>query len=520
MTYKHDGTETTAQMHDEQHNGYSFTKRRRLHPAAIIFRFTLALKETVFGLGIGFIVTMKESFIAFLLFGGAFILFLIGYSMLSWWRFTYYVYEDELRIEQGVFIRKKRFISFHRIHKIDMTANLIHRLFKLTNMQIDTASSSGGAEVALSAVKVTDATALRNVIQKGKSSTDSKEKSSTENKEEGTILSTKKVTWKNLFIAGSTSGSIGFMILAVLAFGPQLEQVIPTSALNKTFQFVVTLSIIFLVVAICLLLVGLWVLGIAGTMIKYGNFTIEKREKELFIKRGLIETKELTIPFDRIQAIGLEQSLIRQPLGYVKVYAVVAGGSFDRTEAFPVLFPLIHKKEVTQFLQTFMEDHVIELQQDAIRLPNRSRKYFIVKQLIFPMIIFSGLLYFFPSFAWIPALLAVLLGWYGYMGYKDVRVQTEGKSLTFQIRRLFDRVTVMTYKRRIQSLKLTAHPWQKKDGLMSAHLSLIGSSGLGTHYTVSHMEIEDAMELAEWFSYQQSVVSEERQIEGDMLCEE
>ena len=78
----------------------------------------------------------------------------------------------------------------------------------------------------------------------------------------------------------------------------------------------------------------------------------------------------------------------------------------------------------------------------------------------------------------------------------------------------------MTYKRRIQSLKLTAHPWQKKDGLMSAHLSLIGSSGLGTHYTVSHMEIEDAMELAEWFSYQQSVVSEERQIEGDMLCEE
>src|SRR5699024_3740751 len=83
--------------------------------------------------------------------------------------FTYRVGDNELRIEQGIFIRKKRYISINRIHKIDVTADVFHGLFKLVKVQIDTAGSGDGAEVDLSAIQLTKAAKLRRALQKGKS---------------------------------------------------------------------------------------------------------------------------------------------------------------------------------------------------------------------------------------------------------------------------------------------------------------------------------------------------------------
>src|SRR5690625_1954791 len=143
-----------------------FNTPRRLHPVSIIGGITKIIKETIFGFGIGLIFTLKESVVYFLVFATLFLLFIMLFSFLSWLRFTYYVAGDELRIEQGIFISKKRYISKHRIHKIDVTANIVHRLFKLVNVQIDTASNSGDAEVNLSAIYHRDAVYLRKILQR------------------------------------------------------------------------------------------------------------------------------------------------------------------------------------------------------------------------------------------------------------------------------------------------------------------------------------------------------------------
>src|SRR5690625_2413619 len=159
---------TMCEEHNEKMSSVTpeLSKPQRLHPAAMFFNLITVIKETILGLGIGLILTLKESVFYFLLFVSVFIVLLLIYSVISWFRFTYRVEENELRIEQGVFIRKKRYISINRIHKIDVTANVVHRLFKLVKVQIDTASSGGGAEVNLSAVKLTKATMLREALQK------------------------------------------------------------------------------------------------------------------------------------------------------------------------------------------------------------------------------------------------------------------------------------------------------------------------------------------------------------------
>src|SRR5699024_4996975 len=265
-----------------------FGEKQRLHPAAILFNLLYALKEMIFGLGIGFILSLRESVFYFFIFAAIFIIFLLVSSFLSWLRFTYYIKDGELRVEQGVFIRKKRYISLHRIHKIDVTANPIHRLFKLAKVQIDTASSSEGSEVMLSAIKVKDAITLRRALKV-------KRKSTVETEEQD--YPTHKISWRRLFLAGTTSGGVGVILVAALAGFSQLEEFIPRSVFNATYQYMISLGILVLIVLGLFLLFVLWLIGIANTMIKYGNFTIEKRNNELFIKRGLLETKELTIPF-------------------------------------------------------------------------------------------------------------------------------------------------------------------------------------------------------------------------------
>src|SRR5699024_10317096 len=97
-----------------------FSHPRRLHPTAIIFALFTTIKEMIFGIGIGLIFTLKESVFFFLIVGGIFLACIIIFSILSWLRFTYYVEDDELRIEQGILTRKRRYISIHQLHTFDV----------------------------------------------------------------------------------------------------------------------------------------------------------------------------------------------------------------------------------------------------------------------------------------------------------------------------------------------------------------------------------------------------------------
>ena len=473
-----------------------FKQPRRLHPAAMYFDLIRVIKETIFGFGIGLILTLKESLFYFVIFATVFLIFLIISSVLSWLRFTYRIEDNELRIEQGVFVRKKRYISLNRIHKIDLSANVVHRIFRLVKVQIDTASSGGGAEVSLSAIKVEEGARLRKALKKREN-----DDFVIEERSEKTFP-TEKISWSRLFIAGTTSGSAGIILVALLAGFTQIEELIPKRIYNSAYTWVIAQSVVILIALIIFVLLLLWIVGIAGTMIKYGNFNIEKREKELFIRRGLLETKELTIPFERIQAIGIEQSPIRQPMKFVQVFAVVAGGSFDKMEPFPVLFPLIHEREVDKFLQEFLPEFD-QLDTELIPLSKRGLKFYLFKSSILFILALLATAYFFPSFIWLSLILLSLSLWYGWLQFKDGGYAIDGKRFTLQ-RRVFNKVTVTTYHRRIQSLKKRQHKIQALQKLATIEISLIGLGGLGTHYSLKHLEEKDANKIADWYSYRKT----------------
>src|SRR5699024_6198543 len=113
----------------------------------------------------------------------------------------------------------------------------------------DTASSSEGSEVMLSAIKVKDAITLRRVL---------KVKPGSVTEMENQHYPTHKISWRRLFVAGTTSGSVGFIFVASLAGFTQLEEFIPRSVFNASYQYMISLGIIVLIVLGLLLLFILW----------------------------------------------------------------------------------------------------------------------------------------------------------------------------------------------------------------------------------------------------------------------
>ncbi|MFD1362004.1 PH domain-containing protein [Lentibacillus salinarum] len=475
------------------------SEAKRLHPAAIIFNLITTVRQFLFAIILGFITFRNESLFYFVLILAGLLVIFTVISVVIWYRFTYRIADDELRIEYGVFIRKKRYISKNRIQSIDLTSGVIHRLLNLTKVQIETAGTGTDAEASLSAVKLAEGEALRQELKSRGAEPLVDDDSTDDAAEQRSPSST--IRFKRLFIAGTTSGSIGvIMALAATAFS-QVEQFIPERFYESTMQWIIGLSIIIIAVMTILVLLLLWLFGIAGTIIKYGKFTITRNEHELFITRGLLEQKQVTIPLKRIQAVGIQESIIRQPLGYVTVFAEIAGGSMDKGEDFSsILFPIMKRDEVDDFLATFLPDYA-GLQQDLTPLPKRARKFYVLRATPPFLLLLVAVGIFIPSFTWIPLILLLAGGLgLGWLRHRDGGFQLEGMRLTIRYRML-SRNTIIMYHKRIQAFEKKQHKLQKLQNLATTSFSIVGTMGAGKHFTIKDLDVTQTDELSDWYSY-------------------
>ena len=105
----------------------------------------------------------------------AFIILSLIIGIISWLRYTYRVEDGELRIESGVFVRKKRYIPFERIQSLDFSEGILQRPFGLVKVRVETAGSSGSQDAEAVLTAITKAEAARdsgnfNICKKNRSS--------------------------------------------------------------------------------------------------------------------------------------------------------------------------------------------------------------------------------------------------------------------------------------------------------------------------------------------------------------
>lgn len=478
---------------------------KRLHPIMILLTVIKSIKDVIVPIAIYFFIFFFKDpsdnvwirwspyfFIALLL------LSILISSFIKWIRYTYRLEHNELRIEHGLFVKKKRYIPFERIQSLDFSETILHRPLGLVKVTVETAAGSADeAEADMTAIKKDEATAIRKMIAEAKSTgklpEEREDTDSEETEEKGLILY--KITRKQLLFFASTSGRAGVIIAAVVAFAGQFADVIPFDEVFDEMADIIKTGFLLIILLVLAVLFVVWLLSVVWAYLKYNDFTLRLVDDELVITRGLLEKRTTTIPVRRIQGLKISESLFRQPFGYASVSVEYAGGSIiDENKTDGVLIPIVKKREIPRLLQEGLPEYIFEEQYHSA--PKRAqRRYFFIKTVVMTLLTIGLSIWLWPYGLLAILLIGLMWGW-GVLQYRSAAWKVTGHQLVLRYRDI-QQHTVYLQKNRIQSLDYSVNWFQKR-----AHLATIGTfvmSRGGGVAVVKHLEAEDAHKIYKWY---------------------
>jgi|UPI000696EA18 putative membrane protein len=460
---------------------------RRLHPIAAFIQIIKTVRELIFPLALIFIFGGEEEGKFVSLKYAAFVIALLWTllsGVLSWYRYTYRIEGGELRIEYGIFVRKRRYIPRERIQTIHVSAGIIQRLFGLVKLQIETAGGGLEAEGVLTAITKAEAERIKSALLVDDWQIDD-------------VSLSYEATMKELVIAASTSGSIGVVLSAAGAFFSQFDELIPYELFFQKFQQFAHLDILIISFIAIFAIFAAWLISIVMMVIKYGHFTVVKNEGDLMISRGLLEKRQFNIPIARIQAIRIAQNPLRQLFGYAAVYVESVGSADAKEDSYStVLFPLVKVSKINELLSMFVPHYSVPSSFEP--LPKRALRRYILRA-VFPVIVISlPMIYLFQPWGYLSLLLLVPFLFLGYMRFKDAGFYMMDEHRLSLRYRVFTKMIVLLRKKRIQALERSQSIFQRKQQLATVQFSI--QSGLHSkHFKVVDIDETHIDAIKKWY---------------------
>ncbi|MCA1848936.1 MAG: PH domain-containing protein, partial [Actinobacteria bacterium] len=267
------------------------------------------------------------------------------WGFLSWRATTYEVSGGAFRLRQGVLQKNERTIPLEHVQSVDTVQGIIQRFFGIVEVRIETAG--GGAsepDASLPALDRADAEVLRREVE----GSSGREPVAAE--EGPSVL--RRLGVRDLFFAGATSGQIGvaFSLIAVVSqLFDDLGNVFSEELVRRTLERIAPSSVVAILLLVLAFGVLAWLLAIAGTILAHAGFTLSRDGDFLYIKRGLLERREATIPLARIQAVRIVEGVLRQPFGLASL-RVESAGYGEASGVSTTLFPLLPRKDAEKLL--------------------------------------------------------------------------------------------------------------------------------------------------------------------------
>ncbi|MBB2479825.1 PH domain-containing protein [Bacillus sp. APMAM] len=471
------------------------SERKRLHPITCITNVLKQIRGMIIPLiGIFMIGHKSDSdadWISLITTGVAIIIVLFS-GIAKWLRFTYRIEEGELRIEYGLFVKKKRYIPLERIQSLSFSEGILHRPFGLVKVVVETASSNlHEAEAELTAIKRSDAADLEKKINASKGKQEIMEEEMKEKE-----IQHYHITSKELLIMSATSGGIGIIFSAILAFLSQLDNLIPYKKLFNEAGAFIQGGIFFVISMIFLGLLIAWVISVLITFLKYCDFTVSEIEKDIIISRGLLEKRKITIPLNRIQAIRVSENPIRGLLGYTSVFIESAGGNVEDKESRNILLlPMVKKESFAEILHRFLKDYHFSVKFK--KPPLQARVNYLKREIIKVAPIIVILIIIFKTYGLFSLFLLLYPIIIGHFRYHSSGWHIYEQQLTLRYR-VFLKHSIYMRKNRIQSLEASSTWFQKRKQLSSIH-STVKSTSLGMKTNVRYLSESDVETIFKWY---------------------
>src|SRR4028118_1454822 len=363
----------------------------RLHPAAMVIGALGTIRRSVSASvrpGVVFLFSqgLSPRTIALVLAGLAAVAVLAAvWGFLSWRATAYGVVGGSFRLRQGVFQKSERTIPLEHVQSVDTVQGIVQRVFGVYEVRVETAGGGasepdaslpalgprapaevrcgrggargGAAGPRVAAARAGAAAPAASLPALGRGATEElrrgiegarRESIGAEEAPGPEVM--RRLSTRDLLIAGATSGQIG-VALSLLAVGSQVfDEFFSEAFLRNLVESLAPNALVVALVLVPVVALLAWLLAIAGTVLAHFGFTLSREGDFLYIKRGLLERREATIPLGRIQAVRVSEGLLRQPFGLASLRVESAGYGEDAGVS-AVMFPLLPFGEVQALLR-------------------------------------------------------------------------------------------------------------------------------------------------------------------------
>ena len=398
---------------------------------------------------------------------------LAGFFFLDWRMKALYIYTDKLSYAKGVINKNVTTVKYEKIATVDIHRPFFYRIIGFSKLKIDSntvaATAVGKSEIVLVLAK--NAAEQLKVDLLG-----FLQNSVSDNTGEGAVpapANNPPIYWLQsgkVVIMSVLSVLIGFFIVtpylasASIVFYNEITEVLPYAAIVLIFA------------GILLFFLGISAISIA---LMYYKFTLCKTPKNLFLSYGLLSTKNITVPLNKINGVKLSQNLFQRFANLYSVSVLSAGYGDEQNELNSVIAPSA-TSEQAQFLINEIYGNMNEQKFDFVRPNGKAMLLYFLPTVFF--ILVTGIMFFLSLniiFGIIGLITVMFVLIAGLLQYYNSCIGFSSKFYRIDKGGIF-RKTIILPRTRLQSTAMRSGPLQRICGQGTLSVYTFASMSAGS----------------------------------------
>lgn len=505
-----------------------------LHYSSIVFDVASHSRELLMPLLFGFVGAASGSWywgvIAIIAFAISLLRTLIRYFTLR-----YQLVDGELIVNEGLIFQNQRIVPLAKIQNIDLMQNVLHRIFRVAEVRLETASGAE-AEAVLRVLTEPQIAALRQAVSRSRQSQNALGSIEDPN---AIALATSSTTLSDavhldpaatgvsptpvaigeqpvvpvlripllwLLVAG-LAGNRGWLMVGVAigtAYQFELhERILPQQweawlpAFNWNWDDLLNNWPSFLMLGAVAFLV-LKVLGIAWYVYRFAGYQLARHGNDLRVTAGLLSRYSTSVPRPRIQFISVHRPWVLGWFRFVAIRIETAGGAGGGEESRENLsrtwfIPVVPATEVPRLLNEIRPGLVLQEEQLTWQPTSKSTRARLLRMALLVSVVAVGMCVFWWRY-WglLPG--AVLAGhqiWYAIRRSQSLRYARTDFGVVFRSGILYRKLSC-TFFDRIQTLRVSQSPFDRRWNMASLAVDTAASGPADHKIDIPYLDIEFA----------------------------
>jgi len=465
----------------------------------------------------------------------------LGIGLVRYFTFRFQLREGELIVTEGILFRSKRNVPIARIQNVDSVQNLFHRLLRVAEVRVETASGTK-PEAVLKVLGVGEVEWLRKQIESARHpnvtpaipASLSEPSENPERSEPPTVAASTtllRIPLKWLLQAGLASNR-GFVMVGILfglffqLFGENggvgewiastVETRQPTTDPMLATSWIAT-SALWLVAFIGVL-ISIRLLGTAWYVLRFAGYQLDLRDENLHVSCGLLTKVSATVPRRRIQWISVHRTPLQRWMKLASIRIETAGGAGKQNENAATTItrrwfvPIIHQSHLNDLLDQLRpglrwDEAGLEWQTLDARAGRRMKRIAVIKAIGFSLIVFAfshlaldwsqGWIVGLVAFAFLlPGMLFLAIRRHQILGYADLP-SADGVAFRSGV---WTRKLSCTFYDRIQSVSCSESPFDRRWKMQTVRIDTAAAGPADHVYRVPMLNREAATQLCDSLS--------------------